>query len=74
MLNKKLVVIMPNAPNLDSPILLEPLGSGEFRFAAPTGGGSIFGVVGEKVRFVEQSGRPVRMYFGDTWIDRVPEQ
>lgn len=74
LLNKKLVVIMPNAPNLDSPILLEPLGSGEFRFAAPTGGGSIFGVVGEKVRFVEQSGRPVRMYFGDTWIDRVPEQ
>jgi hypothetical protein len=23
------------------------------------------------VRFVEQPGRPVRMYVGDGWIDRV---
>jgi hypothetical protein len=29
--------------------------------------------LGEVVRFVEESGRPIRMYLGDTWIDRVPE-
>jgi len=25
------------------------------------------------VRFVEQAGRPTRMYTGDSWIDRVRE-
>jgi len=48
---------------------LEPLGDGRFRYTAPTGGG----VVGEVVRFVEQAGRPTRMYTGDSWIDRVRE-
>ena len=38
-----------------------------FRFVAPTGGGA----VGEVVRFVEQTGRPMRMYIGDGWIDRA---
>jgi len=46
---------------------LEPLGGGRFRFVAPTGGGA----VGEVVRFVEETGRPTRMYIGDGWIDRV---
>jgi D-alanyl-D-alanine carboxypeptidase len=54
-------------PNVDDPVTLEPLGSGRFRFVAPTGGG----VVGEVVRFVEENGRPMRMYIGDSWIDRV---
>jgi hypothetical protein len=74
LLNKKLAVITPNGPNLDDLVTLEPLGGGRFRLVAPTGGGGAFGVVGEVVRFVEQSGRPMRMYAGDTWIDRVPDQ
>src|SRR5947209_2629736 len=69
LLNQKLAIITPNAPNVDNPITLEPLGGGRFRFVAPTGGG----VVGEIVRFVEQSERPMRMYTGDSWIDRVRE-
>jgi CubicO group peptidase (beta-lactamase class C family) len=67
LLNKRLVLITPNGPNLDSPVMLEPLGGGRFRVVAPTGGG----VVGEVVRFVEENGRPMRMYTGDSWIDRV---
>jgi D-alanyl-D-alanine carboxypeptidase len=67
LLNKKLVIINPNGPNLDEPVTLEPIGGGKFRFIAPTGGG----VVGEVVRFVEETGRPMRMYAGDSWIDRV---
>jgi CubicO group peptidase (beta-lactamase class C family) len=67
LLNQKLVIVTPNAPNLDNPIALEPLGEGRFRVVAPTGGGA----VGEVVRFVELSGRPMRMYIGDGWIDRV---
>ena len=67
LLNQKLVIITPNATNVDNPISLEPLGGGRFRFVAPTGGGA----VGEVVRFVEQTGRPMRMYIGDGWIDRA---
>jgi hypothetical protein len=67
LLNKKLVIIAPNGPNVDDPVTLEPLGSGSFRCVAPTGAG----VVGEVVRFVEGGGRPMRMYTGDSWIDRV---
>jgi D-alanyl-D-alanine carboxypeptidase len=67
LLNKKLVIITPNAPTLENIVTLEPLGGGRFRFVAPTGGG----VVGEVVRFVEPSGQPMRMFTGDSWIDRV---
>lgn len=67
LLNERLVLVTPNATNVDNPIALESLGGGRFRFVAPTGGG----VVGEVVRFVEASGRPMRMYTGDSWIDRV---
>ncbi|MDB4874462.1 MAG: putative beta-lactamase class penicillin binding protein [Gemmatimonadetes bacterium] len=70
LLNKRLVLISPNAANVDNPTTLEPLGDGRFRFVAPTGGG----VVGEVVRFVEESGKPMRMYTGDSWIDRVGER
>lgn len=66
-LNKRLVVISPNAPNLDNPIRLEPIGNGQFRYTAPTGGGP----VGEIVRFVEENGRVVRMYTGDGYVERV---
>ena len=70
LLNKKLVIVTPNAPNLDDRITLEPLGNGRFRFTAPTGGNEI----GEVVHFVEVSGQPMRMYIGDGWIDRVSEK
>lgn len=67
LLNQKLVIITPNGTNVDNPVELVPLGGGRFRFSALTGGGS----VGEVVRFVEESGRPMRMYTGDGWIDRI---
>ena len=67
LLNKKLVIITPNAANVDNPVELVPLGGGRFRYTAPSGGG----VVGEIVRFVEEPGRPMRMYAGDSWIDRI---
>ena len=69
LLNKRLVIVTPNATNVDNPVTLEPLGGGRFRFVAPTGGG----VVGEVVRFVEENGRVTKMYTGDSWIDRVRE-
>ena len=69
LLNQRLVIITPNAANLQNPIALEPLGGGRFRFTAPTGGGP----VGEVVRFVEENGRVVRMITGDSYVDRVQE-
>ena len=33
-LNKRLVIITPNAANLDNPIRLEPIGNGRFRYVA----------------------------------------
>ena len=66
-LNRRLVIITPNAVNLDNPIRLEPLGNGQFRYVATVGGGP----VGEIVRFVEQDGRVIRMITGDTYVERV---
>ena len=66
-LNQRLVVISPNAPNLDNPVQLVPIGNGQFRYTAPTGGGP----VGEVVRFVEEGGRVVRMITGDSYVERV---
>jgi D-alanyl-D-alanine carboxypeptidase len=60
LLNKKLIIVTPNAPNLDNRVTLEPLGDGRFRYVAPTGGG----VVGEIVRFVEQPGRAMHATAG----------
>ena len=67
LLNQRLVMISPNAPNLDNQVTLEPIGEGRFRFVAPNGGGP----VGEVVRFVEEGGRVVRMITGDTYVDRL---
>jgi len=67
LLNQRLVIITPNAPSLDNPIRLEPIGNGLFRYTAPTGGGA----VGETVRFVEEGGQVVRMITGDSYVDRV---
>jgi CubicO group peptidase (beta-lactamase class C family) len=68
-LNEKLVIINPDAPTLDNPIELEPVGDGTFRYVAPVGGGP----VGELVRFVEQNGQVVRMITGDSYVERVRE-
>jgi hypothetical protein len=67
-LNQRLVIIVPNGPNLDNPIRLEPLGNRLFRYVAPVGGGP----VGETVHFLEQGGQVTRMITGDTYADRVP--
>jgi len=66
-MNKKLVIINPGGANLDTPIALEPLGDGRFRYVAAVGGGP----VGEVVRFVEENGRVVRMITGDSFVERV---
>jgi len=67
LLNNRLVIITPNAPNVDNPIELEPIGGGLFRYVAPGGGGP----VGEVVRFIEEGGRVVRMITGDSYVDRL---
>ncbi len=67
LLNQKLVLITPNAAAVDTSTTLEALGGGRFRYTAPTGGGE----VGEVVRFVEVEGKPMRMFIGDNWIDKV---
>lgn len=68
-LHEQLVIINPEAPTLDNPIQLEPIGDGTFRYVAPVGGGP----VGEIVRFVESGGRVVRMITGDSYVERVPD-
>ena len=70
LLNKKLVLVTPNAAGIDTSTSLVPLGGGRFRYTAPTGGG----VAGELVRFVEDAGKPTRMHTGDHWIDKVRER
>lgn len=67
LMNEKLVVITPNASDIDASVELEPVGGGRFRMTAPTGGGA----VGEIVRFVERDGQVVRMITGDSFADRV---
>jgi D-alanyl-D-alanine carboxypeptidase len=66
-LKERLVLLTPNAPNIDGPVRLEPIGDGTFRYVAPAGGGP----VGEVVRFVEEGGRVVRMITGDSYVDRL---
>jgi CubicO group peptidase (beta-lactamase class C family) len=66
LLNRRLVLITPNAANLTQ-VGLEPIGNGLFRFVADGGGGP----VGEVVRFVEEGGKVVRMITGDSYADRV---
>lgn len=66
-MNKRCVLINPNAPTIDDSVKLEPLGGGRFRMVAPGGDG----VVGEIVTFREEAGKPMRIYKGDNWSDRV---
>jgi hypothetical protein len=66
-MNQSLVIINPAGANLDNPIRLVPMGNGQFRYTAQTGGGP----VGEIVRFVEENGRVVRMITGDSYVERV---
>ncbi len=66
-LNQRLVMFDPTSTGSDAPVNLIPIGNGQFRYEAPTGGG----VVGETVRFVEENGKVVRMFTGDSWSDRV---
>ena len=67
LLNEQLVIITPNAQDIDDSRSLEPLGNDLFLLNSPTGGGW----VGEEVRFVEEDGRVLRMFSGDTYLDRV---
>jgi hypothetical protein len=66
LLNRRLVLVTPNGPNVDDPTGLEPIGGGQFRYTARTGGGP----VGEVVRFVETSDG-MRMIMGDWEATRV---
>ena len=67
LMKDRLVLIVPNGPNLDDPVTLDPLGGGRFRFVAKTGGAE----VGEIVRFVEENGRVTRLVIGDGFFARV---
>lgn len=66
-LNQSLVTIDPTATHLESPNRLVPVGGGRFRLEAASGGSP----VGEVVRFVEENGKVVRMYVGDSFSERV---
>ncbi|MGI9625398.1 MAG: serine hydrolase domain-containing protein, partial [Longimicrobiales bacterium] len=70
LLNERLVLMTPRAPSINDSVGLEPIGGGEFRLTAPTGGGA----VGEVVRFVEENGTVVRMITGDSFTTRVNDQ
>lgn len=66
-MHQRLVLIDPTMETLSAEQRLEPLGQGQFRLEAPSGGGA----VGETVRFVETNGQVTRMYTGDSYRDRV---
>jgi D-alanyl-D-alanine carboxypeptidase len=66
-LNRKLVIIDPTSGNPLTQTTLIPIGNNRFRIEAASGGTA----VGETVRFVEQNGKVVRMYTGDSFTDRV---
>ncbi len=67
LLNRQLVLLSDSAAAAETQSVLEPLGDGRFRLKAPTGGSA----VGEIVRFDETPGRPVRLYLGDGWSQRI---
>ena len=66
-LDRRLVMINPVGATLETQTKLVPLGHDHFRFEAASGGG----VVGEVVRFVEENGRVVRMFTGESYSERV---
>ena len=63
----RLVMINPAGANPETQVRLVPLGGDRFRYEAASGGGP----VGEVVRFVEEHGRVVRMFTGDSYTERV---
>ena len=67
LLNKQLVLLPAGVGLAETRAMLEPLGEGRFKLTAPTGGSA----VGETVRFEEVLGKPVRLYLGDGWSERV---
>jgi CubicO group peptidase (beta-lactamase class C family) len=68
MLNNRLVALSSTATGIDGATRLEPLGNGRFRIEAPTGSNP---PLGEVAWFKEEAGKPVRLYMGDNWSDRV---
>ena len=66
-LNQQLVSFDPTGANPERQNRLVPIGGGQFRLDAPSGGGA----VGEVVRFVEQPGGGMRMYMGGSYSERV---
>jgi len=68
-LNRRLVMIDPTGSNPETQTRLVPLGNGLFRLEALSGGAP----VGEVVRFVEQDGKVMRMYTGDSYTERVAQ-
>ena len=51
----------------DRQVVIIDLGEGRFRLDAPTGSPP----TGETVWFREEAGKPMRMYMGDNWSDRI---
>lgn len=66
-MNERLVMITPSSTEMGEPVRLVPLGGGQFRMEAATGGST----VGEVVRFAEEGGRVLRMYTGGNYADRI---
>lgn len=66
-LDKRLVMIDPSVDDPSEQQKLEPQTGGEFRLEAQSGGAA----VGERVRFVEQNGKVVRMHAGQSLLERV---
>lgn len=68
LLNDRLVALSSTAPGIDLVARLEPLGNGRFRIEAATGNNP---PLGEVAWFKEEAGKPVRLYMGDNWSDRI---
>ena len=66
-INQRLVMFAPNGLDPETQSKLIPLGNGQFRVEAATGGGP----VGEIVSFVEANGKITRMNLGDGYSERV---
>jgi hypothetical protein len=68
-LNGQLVAFDAAGSNPERQSKLIPIGGGQFRLEAPSGGGP----VGEVVRFVDQPGGKMRMYTGGSYSERVDQ-
>jgi hypothetical protein len=68
LLNNRLVALNSTAPGIDAVARLEPLGNGRFQIETPTGNNP---PVGEVAWFQEEAGKPVRLYMGDNWSERI---